>query len=91
MEYKILLAWNVIVFSIYGLDKFHAVNRKWRVSEANLLAMAFSLGGVGALLGMIIFRHKTRRKKFLIWVPISIILNAATVYLLNYLTRMIEL
>ena len=82
MEYRVLLVWNIIVFSIYGLDKFNAMNRRWRVSEKNLLSMAFFLGGIGALLGMLVFRHKRKRKKFRIWIPVAIIVNSVTIYLL---------
>lgn len=83
MEYEILLIWNILVFSVYGIDKFNSMNNKWRVSEKNLIAMAFALGGIGALLGMAIFRHKTKRRKFRIWIPVAIVLNAVTVYILT--------
>ena len=83
MEYEILLIWNILVFSVYGIDKFNSMDNKWRVSEKNLIAMAFALGGIGALLGMAIFRHKTKRRKFRIWIPVAIVLNAVTVYILT--------
>lgn len=73
--YLILLAWNVLVFLIYGLDKFLAQNHMWRISEKFLLTSAFLMGGVGALLGMYTFRHKTKHNNFVLLVPVAAILT----------------
>ena len=76
------LAWNVIVFFIYGFDKRRAENHGWRISEKALLADAFLLGAVGALLAMYSFRHKTSHKKFKIGVPLCLIINIAIIFYL---------
>lgn len=73
-----LIAANVIAFALYGADKFRAIHRKWRIPEATLLLIALLGGGVGAFFGMQVFRHKTKKKKFLICVPICILLNIIT-------------
>ncbi len=83
MEKIILLIWNLIVFATYGLDKYNAINGKRRISERNLLSMAFCMGGFGAFLGMQILRHKTRHLKFVICVPLAMLLNIAVIYLLR--------
>jgi uncharacterized membrane protein YsdA (DUF1294 family) len=78
-----LLAWNFIVFLLYGTDKSKAKRGKRRISEKTLLMTAFLMGGIGALVGMILFRHKTTNRKFKILLPVFAILNiavAATVY-----------
>lgn len=80
MEKIIFLVWNIIVFATYGLDKYNAINGKRRISERNLLSMAFCMGGVGAFLGMQILRHKTRHLKFTICVPLAMILNFVIIY-----------
>lgn len=61
---------NLISFSAMYIDKRKAVTHKWRISEFNLIMLSVIGGSVGMLLGMHIFRHKTKHKKFTIGVPI---------------------
>ncbi|MCI8631144.1 MAG: DUF1294 domain-containing protein [Firmicutes bacterium] len=70
-----LLIYNLITFLIMGIDKFLAKKEKRRISEATLLVNAYTLGGIGILLGMLVFRHKIRKAKFIILVPIAVIVN----------------
>lgn len=77
-----VVLWNVMTFILYGIDKGKAVKHKWRISELALLMCAFLMGGIGALLGMFVFRHKTRHLKFTIGVPLACILNIAVVILI---------
>ena len=56
--------WNLIVFSLYGYD---------RISEFTLLFLAFAFGGVGALLGMVLWRHKTLKLKFKLAIPFALL------------------
>lgn len=67
--FKLLLIFyavvSVVAFFAYGLDKRKAKKKKWRTSEAVLLGLGFFGGAVGALLGMNLFRHKT--KHFYFW------------------------
>jgi len=76
--------WNIIVFAMYGLDKQKARRKSRRISEATLLLSAALMGGVGALLGMHAFRHKTKHMKFKIGVPLLLILNIAVVCIYIY-------
>ncbi|GLG05202.1 DUF1294 domain-containing protein [Sellimonas catena] len=76
----VMAAWNVIVLILYGIDKWKAKHDRWRISEAALLGSAFCLGGAGALFGMTVFHHKTKKWKFRILVPLSVVLQAAVVY-----------
>jgi uncharacterized membrane protein YsdA (DUF1294 family) len=78
----IVAVWNIIVFALYGLDKYKAQKKKWRISESFLILCAFLMGSVGALLGMQILRHKTKHAKFKILVPIAFFLNLGVVFLL---------
>ncbi len=77
-------AWNLIVFFVYGLDKLKAKKDMWRIPEKTLLLLAFLMGGLGAVLGMRVFHHKTKHKVFTIGVPICLILNLAALYLLLF-------
>ena len=75
----ILLVWNLCVFIMYAVDKSRAKKNKWRISEATLIAVAFFMGGCGALLGMHVLRHKTKHLKFKLLVPIAVVVNVLVV------------
>ena len=79
-----LLAWNFIIFIVYGADKSKAKKRKRRISEKTLLLTAFFLGSVGAFFGMILFRHKTKHWKFKILLPFFVILHIAAAVAVYY-------
>lgn len=68
---------NVVAFCFYGIDKRKAKKGAWRISEATLILLAFIGGSLGALLGMLVFRHKTKHPKFYILVPLFLILHIA--------------
>ncbi len=55
-----------VAFFAYGRDKRKAKKHRFRTKEAFLLGLGFFGGSVGALLGMNVFRHKTRHWYF--WV-----------------------
>ena len=77
-----LLAINALSFLLYGLDKYKAKKRKWRISEATLLLMAVIGGSIGAWAGMRLWHHKTMHKKFKYGIPVIIILQVVlAVYL----------
>ena len=76
----ILALLNVIAFFTMGIDKRKAIKQKYRISEKFLLFQALLLGGFGSYVGMTTFRHKTKHKKFTIFVPIFMILNVVAIY-----------
>jgi uncharacterized membrane protein YsdA (DUF1294 family) len=59
---------NGIAFLTFLFDKMNARRNRWRLRETALLGLAF-LGPFGALGGMLFFRHKTLKLKFLL-VPV---------------------
>lgn len=64
-----LLLWNVVVFTTYGLDKGKARRNSWRIPEKTLLLMSVCGGEIGAFLAGQFFHHKTRKWYFqVIWV-----------------------
>lgn len=75
-----LIIWNIIVFFLYGLDKRKAKAHKYRISEKILILSSFLFGAIGAVLGMNIFRHKTKHTKFKILIPVSLLLNCVCFY-----------
>lgn len=66
----ILLLINTAAFVLYGIDKWKAVQNRWRISEAMLLGIALCGGPIGAYAGMKVFHHKTKKPKFYIGVPL---------------------
>ena len=58
-----LLIINIITFIIYGIDKYKSIKHKYRISESTLIILPILGGALGAFLGMIIFHHKTKKKK----------------------------
>ena len=73
--YVAVTVWNVLLFVMYGIDKFKAKHHMWRISEFMLIAPAYIFASFGAMLGMIVFNHKTSKVKFRILVPLSFIFN----------------
>ena len=65
-----LLTINAAGFVIMLADKRCAQKKLWRIPEATLLTVAILGGSVGCLVGMRLFRHKTRKPKFYIGIPV---------------------
>lgn len=83
-----LLGINVLTFFVYGIDKWKAKRDRWRIPEATLLMLAALGGSVGALLGMSVFHHKKKHKKFLIGIPLILLAQLALAYYLKvYFSR----
>ncbi len=68
---------SLLTFLIYGFDKHRAIKNKHRISEKTLLVLAFLLGAMGAILGMVVFKHKTTRLKFKVFNHIFVIMHIA--------------
>ncbi len=66
---------NVIAFLLYGIDKWNARKGLRRIPEKTLLGIAAVGGSVGAYAGMQLFRHKIRKPKFSIGVPIIFVIQ----------------
>ena len=60
----VLGALSLLTLIVYGADKAKAQNRSRRLPESVLLLLGFLGGAAGALTGMLLFRHKTRRWYF---------------------------
>ena len=73
---------NFTTWGAYGLDKGRAKSGKWRIPERTLLLLALAGGSLGALAGMIMFRHKTRKPKFYISVPVMFVAHCVIVTML---------
>ena len=72
-----LAAVNLVTFTVYGVDKAKARRGAWRVPEKTLFLLPLLGGSVGALLGMLIFRHKTKRWYFVWGIPLILLAQIA--------------
>lgn len=82
MKYTLLIVFiiymliiNIAAFVTMGLDKKKSIKRGWRIPERTLILIAFIGGAFGSLLGMSTFRHKTKHIKFLILIPLALLLH----------------
>ena len=66
---------NIITSILYFSHKRKAIKHRWRISETILIAFSFAGGSIGAFTAMKLFRHKTKRLKFKISIPLAIILH----------------
>ena len=68
---------NLISFGLMGADKRRAKAGKWRIPEKALFLAAACFGALGGVLGMQLFRHKTRHWYFRLFFPLMLIAQAA--------------
>ena len=71
--YEIILAYllmiNIFTMYTFFLDKSKAKNKKWRIKESTLFLLSIIGGSLGAILGMKLFRHKTKHWYFKYGIP----------------------
>lgn len=79
-----LLLVNLAAFAVMGADKRRARRGAWRISEKALFLPAVLGGALGGVLGMRVFRHKTRHWYFRWGFPL---LLAAQLLALGWLVR----
>jgi len=78
----IFAVWNFVVMGLYAFDNNRAVRKGWRIPEKTLLTAALVGGAAGAMLGMYVFRHKTKHAKFRFIVPAALVIQAVLLYAL---------
>ncbi|WP_394367290.1 DUF1294 domain-containing protein [Chryseobacterium manosquense] len=57
---------TIMSFLIFATDKFQAKNNRMRIAENTLLVVTFLGGSIGSILTMLLFRHKTSKRSFLL-------------------------
>lgn len=76
---KILLIYfvvtNIVSFLTFGIDKWKAKYSRRRIREAALMLLAVMGGSIGAWLGMKIWHHKTKHKKFQLGIPLIFVFH----------------
>ena len=78
---------NIAAFMLMGIDKRRAKRGAWRIPERTLFLPAILGGSLGAILGMQVFRHKTRHRQFTVGMPLILLVQLAVVGVLFFLYR----
>ena len=84
--YLALISLISVIVTVY--DKWAAKRRpSGRIRESSLIALSVVGGSAAMLLTMLIIRHKTRHPKFMIGIPLILIIQAALIYVFaNYMS-----
>ncbi len=70
-----LLIINITAFALMGIDKHKARKHQWRIKERTLFLSAILGGSIGSILGMQVFRHKTKHTHFVIGMPVILVIQ----------------
>ncbi len=70
---------SIITVIITVKDKSAAQSGKWRIPEARLFTYAFLGGALAELITMKLIRHKTKHLRFMIGLPVIIIIHIAII------------
>ena len=84
--YYVLLV-NIYGFVLMYIDKNKSKKGRWRIPENKLFITAILFGRLGIFFGMHAFRHKTKHLKFVIGIPIIILLQLFLYF--KYLTNLL--
>lgn len=76
--YLIAISIIAIITTIY--DKLCAIGRRWRVKENTLMLISALGGSLAMYITMLIIRHKTRHIKFMLGIPLIIIIQLIIFY-----------
>ena len=75
-----VLVMSAVSFAAMGIDKLYARRGERRIPERRLFLFAALGGAVGGLLGMYLFRHKTKHWYFVLGFWALFALQAAGLY-----------
>ena len=75
---------SIVGFVAMGMDKHKARAGGWRTPERTLLLCAALGGAAGVWAGMRVFHHKTRHKRFLILVPLFLLMQLLLLAVLSF-------
>ena len=82
-----LLAVNILLFALMGIDKRRARMGAWRIRERTLFLTAALGGSIGGILGMQVFLHKTKHLSFKLGFPAILIAQLAAAAGIIYLLQ----
>lgn len=77
-----LLIINALGFLFMFIDKENSIHRQWRIRERTLLTIAGIGGSLGVCTAMLLCRHKTKHRNFMIGVPCMLAVHCVIAVLL---------
>ena len=75
---------NVAGFILPAVDKRRAKKDRWRIRESTLFLISALGGSVAMYISMRLFHHKTKHKRFMIGIPVIIVLQLGAVFAVWY-------
>lgn len=78
-----LIIINITSFILMFIDKEKAKKHKFRIPEKTLFLFSILGGSIGSILGMYIFRHKTKHLKFKLGLPLILLIQIILLILLT--------
>lgn len=73
----VITVMNLVSFALMGIDKRRARRGAWRISERALFMTTACFGGLGGVLGMRVFHHKTQHWYFKVFFPVLLVVQIA--------------
>ena len=73
---------NILALIFTVSDKHRAIRHKRRISEFTLMLISALGGSVTMLVTMLIIRHKTRHIKFMLGIPVIILIQLICAFLI---------
>lgn len=77
-----LLIINAVGLVLMLTDKQKAIKKQWRIPESTFMTVSLIGGSLGCLIGMHVFRHKTRHIKFFLGLPIILAIQIVLLFLI---------
>lgn len=70
-----LIIINALGLLLMLIDKQKAIQKQWRIPEKTLLGVGLIGGSLGCVLGMRLFRHKTKKPVFFVGLPLMLLVH----------------
>ena len=71
----VLIIMNLVSFALMGIDERRAQRGAWRISEKALFLTTACFGGLGGVMGMRLFHHKTKHWYFRVFFPVLLVVQ----------------
>ena len=81
----VIAVMNLVSFALMGIDKLRARRGAWRISEKALFLTTACFGGLGGVLGMKVFHHKTQHWYFKVFFPVLLVVQIVLLAVGSYL------
>jgi uncharacterized membrane protein YsdA (DUF1294 family) len=90
MDIELYIAIFALLISVVSLmltvyDKVASMAKKWRIPEKVLMLFGFFGGATVMYITMQIIRHKTKHKKFMIGLPVMIVVHLVLLVMVFYM------